>query len=276
MPARPARRALAGDRALGEVRPGAAAPQGPARARLPVRPHARGSDHRHRAQGHPELPPAAGQLLPDPDQVPRRDPPALRRHARARVHHEGRVLVRRRRRRADASYRAMYDAYARIFTRLGLKFRAVEADTGAIGGSRRTSSRCSPIRARTRSPAAPASRIRGERRAGGSDRAGDAARRRRPKRCQKVPTPGMATCEDVARLLGLPLARTVKCLMVVRARQAVHMLLVRGDHMGNEVKIGKLPGLDGWRWATEAEIVARDRLRARLPGARRAPRRRCR
>ena len=50
-------------------------------------------DHRHRAPRAQELPPAAGQLLPDPDQVPRRDPAALRRHARARVHHEGRLLA---------------------------------------------------------------------------------------------------------------------------------------------------------------------------------------
>ena len=70
----------------------------------------------------------------------------------------------------------------------------------------------------------------------------------------KVPTPAMSTCEEVAQLLGLPLARTVKCLMAW-ADGRVHMLLVRGDHMGNEVKIGKLPGMDGWRWASDAEIV---------------------
>ncbi len=70
----------------------------------------------------------------------------------------------------------------------------------------------------------------------------------------RVPTPGMSTCEEVAQLLGLPLARTVKCLMAW-ADGRVHMLLVRGDHMGNEVKIGKLPGMDGWRWASDAEIV---------------------
>ncbi|HWC46265.1 MAG TPA: YbaK/EbsC family protein, partial [Casimicrobiaceae bacterium] len=55
--------------------------------------------------------------------------------------------------------------------------------------------------------------------------------------------------------LGLPLSRTVKCLMV-QAQDRVQMLLVRGDHMGNEVKIGKLPGFAaGWRWATDTEIV---------------------
>ena len=71
----------------------------------------------------------------------------------------------------------------------------------------------------------------------------------------KVATPGQSTCEQVATLLGLPLARTVKCLMAW-ADGRVHMLLVRGDHMGNEVKIGKLDGMDGWRWANDAEIVA--------------------
>ena len=69
------------------------------------------------------------------------------------------------------------------------------------------------------------------------------------------PTPGRSTCEEVSDLLGLPLARTVKCLLI-HAQDRVHMLLVRGDHMGNEVKIGNLAGFAaGWRWATDTEIV---------------------
>jgi len=72
---------------------------------------------------------------------------------------------------------------------------------------------------------------------------------------KKVPTPGKSTCEDVAALLGLPLKRTVKCLMVV-AGGRVQMLLVRGDHSLNEVKAGKLPGFTDWRWASDEEIVA--------------------
>ncbi|HET7134944.1 MAG TPA: proline--tRNA ligase, partial [Casimicrobiaceae bacterium] len=151
------------------------------------------------------------------------------------------------------SYQAMYDAYARIFTRLGLKFRAVEADTGAIGGfashefqvlaesgedaiaySDASDYAANIEQAEAMAPA-------GERAAPG-------------ERCERVPTPGMSTCEDVAKLLGLPLTRTVKCLMVY-AQDRVQMLLVRGDHMGNEVKIGKLPGFAGWRFATENEIV---------------------
>ena len=151
------------------------------------------------------------------------------------------------------SYRAMYDAYARIFTRLGLKFRAVDADTGAIGGF---ASHEFQVLADSGEDAIAYS--------DGSDYAANveqaealAPAKGRPapaEPMQRVPTPGQATCEDVAKLLGLPLQRTVKCLLV-HARDRVQMLLVRGDHMGNEIKIGKVGGLDGWRWATETEIV---------------------
>jgi prolyl-tRNA synthetase len=85
-----------------------------------------------------------------------------------------------------------------------------------------------------------------------------------------VPTPGKSTCEEVAELLQLPLARTVKCLMLW-ADGRVHMLLLRGDHMGNEVKIGKLPGMDGWRFRIGSRDHRGDRLQARLPGACRNP-----
>jgi prolyl-tRNA synthetase len=151
------------------------------------------------------------------------------------------------------SYRAMYDAYARIFTRMNLKFRAVEADMGAIGGlsshefqvladsgedaiafSDRSQFAANVEQAEALAPATP--------------------RPPATEAMEKVPTPGLSTCEDVARLLDLPLTRTVKCLMVW-AGDRVHMLLVRGDHMGNEVKIGKLPGMEGFRWASDAEIV---------------------
>jgi len=152
------------------------------------------------------------------------------------------------------SYRAMYDAYARIFTRLGLRFRAVEADTGAIGGF---ASHEFQVLAESGEDAIAYS--------DGSDYAANVEQAEalpplssRPppaEAMQKVPTPGRSTCEEVAELLGLPLARTVKCLLI-HAQDRVQMLLVRGDHMGNEVKIGKLPGLGPWRWASEAEIAA--------------------
>ena len=152
------------------------------------------------------------------------------------------------------SYQAMYDAYVRIFTRMGLTFRAVEADTGAIGGNQ---SHEFQVLADSGEDAIAYSN--------GSDYAAnvekaealppDEARAPAKEAMAKVATPNQSTCEEVAQLLGLPLARTVKCLMAW-ADGRVHMLLVRGDHMGNEVKIGKLPGMDGWRWASDAEIVA--------------------
>jgi len=152
------------------------------------------------------------------------------------------------------SYRIMYDAYARIFTRMGLKFRAVDADSGAIGGAVSCEFQ---VLAESGEDAIAYST--------GSDYAANvekaealapASSRPAPTESKvRVPTPGKATCEEVAELLQLPLARTVKCLMVW-ADGRVHMLLIRGDHMGNEVKIGKLPGLGPWRWASDAEIVA--------------------
>ena len=152
------------------------------------------------------------------------------------------------------SYQNMYDAYVRIFTRMGLKFRAVDADQGAIGG---IASHEFQVLAEAGEDAIAYS--------DGSDYAANvekaealapaAARAGATEPLSRVPTPGLSTCEQVAQLLHLPLARTVKCLMVWADGRA-RMLLVRGDHMGNEVKIGKLPAMDGWRWATDAEIVA--------------------
>jgi prolyl-tRNA synthetase len=152
------------------------------------------------------------------------------------------------------SYRAMYDAYTRIFTRLGLKFRAVEADTGAIGGF---ASHEFQVLAESGEDAiawCPASDYAAN--VEQAEALAPAGARAAPTEAmRRVPTPNQSTCEEVTALMGLPLARSVKCLMVF-AQDKVRMLLVRGDHMGNEVKIGKLPGLAGWRWASDAEIVA--------------------
>jgi prolyl-tRNA synthetase len=164
---------------------------------------------------------------------------------------------------ARKSYAAMYDAYGRIFGRMGLQFRAVAADTGNIGGDLSHEfqviadtgedaivycpssdyaanielAECVPLRA---DRAAPAEAL------------------------AKTPTPGKATCEDVAELLGLPLERTVKSLVLATdetseagevVKTTVWLLLVRGDHSLNEIKAGKVEGLkEGFRFATVAEI----------------------
>jgi len=152
------------------------------------------------------------------------------------------------------SYQAMYDAYGRIFTRLGLTFRPVAADTGPIGGS---ASHEFQVLAESGEDAiawCPASDYAANVEL--AEAVAPAAHRAAPaESLARVPTPGKATCEEVAALLGLPLGRTVKCIML-HAQDRVWMLLLRGDHSLNEVKVSKVPGLEGFRWASDAEILA--------------------
>jgi len=154
-------------------------------------------------------------------------------------------------------YRNMYDAYARIFTRLGLKFRAVFADTGAIGGS--ASHEFHVLADSGEDAIAFAS---GSGYAANVELAEALAPGARPAASEamaRVETPFQKTCEDVAVLLGIPLARTVKSIALIGADESgkpqLVLALVRGDHMLNEIKLAKLPGLAESRLATEAEIV---------------------
>jgi len=163
---------------------------------------------------------------------------------------------------AERSYRAMYAAYVRIFERMGLQFRAVRADTGAIGGSLSHEFQVIADTGEDRIVYCP-----------DSDYAANielaealpmAAVRPAPTLAlQKVATPNAARCEDVAKLLGLPIERTVKSIVLAvdtpdgkNEGAEIWLLLVRGDHELNEVKAGKIPGLDkGFRFASEAEII---------------------
>jgi prolyl-tRNA synthetase len=164
---------------------------------------------------------------------------------------------------ARKSYQAMFDAYVRIFERLGLQFRAVAADTGAIGGEVSqefqviadtgedalvycpTSDFAANIELAEALPAV-------------------AQRAAATAALQRTPTPKASTCADVAALLGVPLQTTVKSLVLATDEKdeagdlkqtTIWLLLVRGDHSLNEVKAGKLPGLkEGYRFATASEI----------------------
>ncbi len=161
------------------------------------------------------------------------------------------------------SYDAMRVAYCAIFDRMGLRYRAVAADSGAIGGD---VSQEFQVIADTGEDAivyCP-----------GSDYAANiemaegvpllAQRGAASQPLAKTPTPGKATCSDVAELLGLPLSQTVKSLVLATdetdatghiVNSTVWLLLVRGDHDLNEIKAGKVPGLKGgYRFATVAEI----------------------
>ena len=149
----------------------------------------------------------------------------------------------------EREYRNMYDTYTRIFSRLGLKFRAVAADTGAIGG---TGSHEFHVLADSGEDAIAFSRE--------SDYAANVelaealspgARPAPRETMRKVPTPGMTKCEAVAELLKLPLERTVKAVAVMHDGELV-LLLVRGDHELNEIKAQKVIG--PFRFASEAEI----------------------
>jgi prolyl-tRNA synthetase len=154
-------------------------------------------------------------------------------------------------------YDNMYDTYSRIFTRLGLKFRAVAADTGAIGG---TGSHEFHVLADSGEDAIafnPASDYAAnvelaEALAPLSPRAAPA------QTLQKIATPGGHTIEDVSRLLKVPPERIVKTLMVVSGDGQEYLLLLRGDHMLNEVKASKkLAKNGGFRFASDAEIRQR-------------------
>jgi len=174
---------------------------------------------------------------------------------------------------ALASYQIMFDAYGRIFDRLGLAFRAVAADTGAIGGS---ASHEFQVIAETGEDAIAWCPDSGY--AANVELAEAlpliAARAAPAQALACTPTPGKARCEDVAELLDIPLERTVKSLVLaVDQREPtkdgddsgaaariigtqIWLLLIRGDHELNEIKAGKVAGLAGFRFATEAEIVS--------------------
>ncbi|WP_447941081.1 proline--tRNA ligase [Pseudoxanthomonas mexicana] len=150
-------------------------------------------------------------------------------------------------------YRNMHAAYTRIFTRLGLDFRAVQADSGAIGGD---ASQEFHVLAESGEDSIAFST--GSDYAANVEKAQAAApgpRAAASETMNKVATPTQKTCEDVAALLGIPLQRTVKSIAVMTDEGFV-LALVRGDHAVNEIKLGKVAGLADYRMASEAEIAA--------------------
>jgi prolyl-tRNA synthetase len=152
------------------------------------------------------------------------------------------------------TYQTMYDTYARIFARLGLKFRAVEADSGAIGGSAShefhvlaDSGEDTLVYSNDSQYAANLEKA--------SALAPTASRAAGVETMEQVATPKQKTCEEVAQLLGLPLNRTVKAIAVM-GEQGFVLALVRGDHSVNEVKLSKLEGLANFTLAREDQIIA--------------------
>jgi prolyl-tRNA synthetase len=164
---------------------------------------------------------------------------------------------------AKASYQVMAAAYRRIFDRFGLRYRAVAADSGAIGGDLSEEFQVIAATGEDAIVYCPSSDY-----AANMEKAealAPAGPRLAPStEMVKTPTPGKSTCPDVAQLLGVPLATTVKSLVLATdpvneagepVKSEVWLLLLRGDHDMNEVKVSKVPGLDaGFRFATLPEI----------------------
>ncbi len=155
------------------------------------------------------------------------------------------------------SYQNMYDAYVRIFERFGLEFRAVAADNGAIGGS---GSHEFHVIADTGEDAivyCPTSDYAANMEA--AEALPLLAQRAAPaEELKQTSTPEKAKCEHVAEFLNIPLARTVKSIVLATDGDTgtqIWLLLIRGDHELNEVKASKVAGLADFRFATENEIV---------------------
>ena len=157
----------------------------------------------------------------------------------------------------EQTYQTMYQSYSNVFTRLGLKFRAVKADSGAIGGDGshefhvladsgedglaycETSDYAANVEL---AEALPSSNIR--------------ANASVPM--QEVDTPKQTTCADVAKLLNISIEQTVKAIALIansnEGEGQFYLALLRGDHNLNEVKLAKLSGFSEFRMATEEEI----------------------
>ena len=163
---------------------------------------------------------------------------------------------------AKVSYQNMAQAYRRIFDRFGLTYRAVAADSGAIGGDLSEEFQVIAATGEDAIVYCPTSSY-----AANMEKAEALApagpRQAALQTLTKTPTPGKATCADVAELLGILLKSTVKSLVLATdqvnetgevVKTQVWLLLLRGDHDMNEVKAGKVPGLASFRFATLAEI----------------------
>jgi prolyl-tRNA synthetase len=164
---------------------------------------------------------------------------------------------------AKASYQVMAQAYRQIFDRFGLQYRAVAADSGAIGGDLSEEFQVIAATGEDAIVYCPTSSY-----AANMEKAEALApaqvRGAATQTLTQTATPGQSTCQDVAAFLNVPLNTTVKSLVLATdtlndagevVTSQVWLLLLRGDHDMNEVKVGKLPGFEGgFRFATGGEI----------------------
>lgn len=153
----------------------------------------------------------------------------------------------------ENTYQTMYQAYSNVFTRLGLKFRAVKADTGAIGGD--GSHEFHVLADSGEDGLAYCEQSDYAANVELAEAVAMGNRAEPTETLKEVETPKQTACEDVAKLLNISVERTVKAIALI-ANNQFYLALLRGDHNLNEVKVGKLAGLSDFRFATEEEIRA--------------------
>ncbi|WP_428825678.1 proline--tRNA ligase [Azonexus sp. IMCC34842] len=155
-------------------------------------------------------------------------------------------------------YQNMYETYSRIFTRLGLKFRAVAADTGSIGGTGSHEFHVLADSGEDDIAYCPDSDY------AANVELAEALSPTTPRTAAamtmgKIATPGKMACADVAEFLGTGLDKIVKSIAVVSEKEdgstTFALLLLRGDHELNEIKASKIAALSLFRFATEAEVI---------------------
>ncbi len=151
------------------------------------------------------------------------------------------------------TYQLMHQTYQQIFTRIGLDFRTVAADPGAIGGSGSHEFHVLADSGEDAIAFCPDSDYAANIELAAA--APSQATRDAPTdNMQKVSTPNMRTCANVANFLNIPLQKTVKTL-AVSANDKMFLLLLRGDHQLNELKVRKIPFLSEYELASEAVIL---------------------
>jgi len=159
----------------------------------------------------------------------------------------------------EETYAIMHQSYSTIFNRLGLKFRAVRADTGAIGGEGSHEFHVLADSGEDALAYCPSSDYAANIELAEAV-APNHSRASPIETMHEVETPKQTTCEDVAALLGIGLEHTVKAIALMAkdepANEKFYLALLRGDHNLNEVKLSKLEGLSGFIFATEEEIRA--------------------
>ncbi len=153
----------------------------------------------------------------------------------------------------EQTYRLMYDTYSRIFTRLGLKFRAVAADTGAIGGSGSHEFHVLADSGEDALAFCPASDY-----AANVEMAEAVApttpRAAASKQKEKVITPGQKTIVEVAAFFEVAPQQVMKSIAIIAESGSFILLLLRGDHTLNEIKLNKIPYVGNFRFASEEEV----------------------